>query len=188
VNKVRFISLVGALILLATPQLVAHAEQNRATNEVNVTLTDFKVELSTDSLPAGTPITFVINNAGKSEHEAVLELSNAMDEPVEVQGKEEEAEGIAPGETRTVVWTVPTPGTYKLSCHIPGHYEMGMWTTFAVTAAGTGQIEAMSTGASLPPTGAGDPWGSSLPALLALLSLGLIGAGLRLARGRGAAR
>jgi uncharacterized cupredoxin-like copper-binding protein len=88
--------------------------------------------MSRHRLPAGTAIRFVISNRGKAMHEAVLEPFGADDKALTVRGKKYEADDIAPGTTRTVTWTVPHAGTYQLSCHMPGHFQMGMKTTFTV--------------------------------------------------------
>jgi uncharacterized cupredoxin-like copper-binding protein len=66
-------------------------------------------------------------------HEAVLERAGSDDDALEVRGREYEAEHIAPGQTRTVTWTIPHAGKYQLACHMPGHFEMGMKTFFTVT-------------------------------------------------------
>lgn len=100
---------------------------------VKVTLRDYQVAVSRHTLPAGTPIRFVITNRGKAMHEAVLERAGADDKALEVRGREYEADDIAPGTTRTVTWTVPRAGRYQLACHMPGHFEMGMKTIVTVT-------------------------------------------------------
>jgi uncharacterized cupredoxin-like copper-binding protein len=99
---------------------------------VKVTLRDYRVAMSRHTLPAGTPIRFVITNRGKAMHETVLERAGADDDALEVRGKKFEADDIAPGTTRIVTWTVLRPGTYQLACHMPGHFEMGMKTSFTV--------------------------------------------------------
>lgn len=100
---------------------------------VKVTLRDFAVSMSQRHVPAGKPIRFVFVNRGKAMHEAVLEPVGAVDKALEVRGKKYEADDIAPGTTRTVTWTVPRAGRYQLACHKPGHFAMGMKTSFTVT-------------------------------------------------------
>jgi uncharacterized cupredoxin-like copper-binding protein len=100
---------------------------------VKVTLRDFTVTMSRRQLPAGKTIRFMISNRGKAMHEAVLEPFGADDKALSVRGKKYEADDIAPGTTRTVTWTVPQAGKYQLACHMPGHFQMGMKTTFRVT-------------------------------------------------------
>jgi uncharacterized cupredoxin-like copper-binding protein len=104
--------------------------------EVNVILKEFSMEMSRTDLPAGVPIKFNFIQKGSVNHEAVLEIAGVNDEPLELSGKESEAEDIVPGETRSMVWTIPNPGKYQLACHVPGHYEGGMVTTFTISKPG----------------------------------------------------
>ena len=101
--------------------------------DVAVTLSEFKVESSTQSVPVNTPIHFTITNAGSVEHELVLEPASAHDEPLEKDGVESEAEKIQPGDVATLDWTITEPGEYHLACYTPGHFEAGMVTTLTVT-------------------------------------------------------
>jgi predicted lipoprotein with Yx(FWY)xxD motif len=95
-------------------------------NEVAVELGEFYVKASTVTLQAGQEYTFVVTNAGVLIHELVIEPAGAVDEPFEKGDMESEIEDIEPGETDTLTWTFDEPGTYQLSCHIPGHFESGM--------------------------------------------------------------
>lgn len=97
---------------------------------VKVTLTEFKITMDQTTLPAG-PITFEITNNGAIDHEVVIEPAGANDEPFSLNGVESEKEDIHPGDTVTLDWTLE-PGDYQLSCHVPGHFEAGMYTTFTV--------------------------------------------------------
>ena len=101
--------------------------------EVHVKLSEFKIEMDKTSLPAG-PVKFIIDNAGQLEHEVVLEAAGDVDKPFEANGKEAEAQDIEAGKSATLEWTIDKPGQYQLGCHVPGHYEAGMVTTFTVTA------------------------------------------------------
>jgi len=138
--RTRSMVATGAAIMLGIAGLqhgvtagTAHAAQATPAS-VKVTLRDFSVTMSRQRLPAGTPIRFVITNRGKAMHEAVLEPAGADDKALEVRGRRYEADDIAPGSTRTLIWIVPHAGKYQLACHMPGHFEMGMKTTFIVSA------------------------------------------------------
>jgi uncharacterized cupredoxin-like copper-binding protein len=74
---------------------------------------------------------FLVTNGGDQTHEMVLEKAGD-DVPLAAAGVESEIEDIAPGATAEVTWTITEPGTYQLACHIPGHFEEGMVTTFDV--------------------------------------------------------
>ncbi len=101
--------------------------------DVAVTLSEFKVETSTQSVPANTPIHFTITNAGTVVHEFVLEPASAHDVPMEKDGQESEVEDIEPGAVVTMDWTITEPGEYHLACYTPGHFEAGMVTNLTVT-------------------------------------------------------
>lgn len=101
--------------------------------DVSVTLTEFKVDASTHSVPANTLIHFNVTNSGTVVHEFVLEPASAQDEPMANGDLESEMEDIQPGETRTMDWTITEPGDYHLACYTPGHFEAGMITTITVT-------------------------------------------------------
>ena len=48
-----------------------------------------------------------------------------VDEPLDITDEASEIEDVAPGETKSVVWTITDPEPYQISCHVPGHYEGG---------------------------------------------------------------
>ena len=118
--------LIVVASVLAGILLFAGLASAQAPETVKVTITEWKVELSTDTVPAGVPVRFTITNTGNVTHEVVLERAGAVDEPIAFAGHEQEAEDIAPGTTRTVEWTIPEAGKYQLACHVPGHFEAGM--------------------------------------------------------------
>lgn len=109
---------------------------------VTVTMTDYQMELSADSVSAGE-VTFKIENASDiTVHEFVVVQSDlqAADIPV---GEDllvdeslftpvDEVEDIPAGEKAELTVTL-TPGHYVLLCNIAGHYQLGMRTDFTVT-------------------------------------------------------
>ena len=121
------ITLLGAGAVLG---IIVHTHRVGATGPmtVHVTLKDYQVMLAQRHLPAGKPITFVITNRGHYTHEFVLEPATAVDRAIRYHGTTYEADEIKPGATRTVTWTIPQPGAYKLACHIDHHYQKGMKT------------------------------------------------------------
>lgn len=135
----RIAATVGAITAIAIAGLqygnTTQAAGTAKVKPVSVTvlLRDFTISMTQHHIPAGTPVTFILENRGKAMHEAVLERAGAVDKALEVRGKKYEADDIAPGTTRTVTWTVPRHGEYQLACHKPGHFQMGMKITFNVT-------------------------------------------------------
>ena len=99
---------------------------------LDVTLADFSVAIDPTTVKAGQPITFAVTNSGAVTHEMVLEKAGDDDVPLAANGVESELEDIAPGATAEMTWTITEPGTYQLACHVPGHFEQGMVTTFEV--------------------------------------------------------
>jgi LPXTG-motif cell wall-anchored protein len=136
---------------------------------VNVALSEFKIEMSSANLPAGTSVTYVITNNGKLKHEMVLEKAGVVDEPLAFNGAEQEAEDIEPGTTRTVEWTIPEAGQYQLACHVEGHYEAGMTTAFAT---------ALEAAAAPAPAPAADPASTQMPKTGGIDTLWLVALGL----------
>ena len=103
-----------------------------------VGLTEWGVSLSRTAVPANSPVSFQIENAGKVEHELVLEPDGSSDEPFEMAGVggttfESEVEAIHPGATVSVTWKLPGKGGYQLACHVEGHFERGMKASFTAT-------------------------------------------------------
>ncbi len=135
-RKLTALTLLAVFVLSALSLAACGAKASGPT-VVKVTLSEFKVLMDKNSLPAG-PITFQIENTGKETHEVVLEPAGANDEPFEVNGKASEAEDIPAGGTATLEWTIDQAGQYQLACHInennEDHYASGMVTTFTVTA------------------------------------------------------
>jgi uncharacterized protein (DUF305 family)/uncharacterized cupredoxin-like copper-binding protein len=102
--------------------------------QVAVTLTEFRIELAPTTLHAGRSYTFVVTNDGTVAHEFVIERLGATHEPLVDGDQMAMVEEIAPGESRTVVWTFADPGSYQLACHEPGHYEAGQVLVIEVAA------------------------------------------------------
>jgi uncharacterized cupredoxin-like copper-binding protein len=103
---------------------------------VSVRLDDFTVTPSATTLHAGRPYLFTVTNDGAATHELVIEPAGKVDQPLELEqsGKdiESEVEDIAPGQTKTLMWTFDQPGKYQMACHVPGHFEAGMKMAFEV--------------------------------------------------------
>jgi uncharacterized cupredoxin-like copper-binding protein len=109
---------------------------------IGATLDDSTISLAAGSAPAGG-VSFAIANDGSTVHEfEVLRTELAADSlPVDsgvvqtsAQGIEivDEVEEIAPGTTTTLSVDVDADA-YVIICNLPGHYDAGMATSFAVT-------------------------------------------------------
>ena len=116
-----------------TPMGPEASDAASATSQrLDITLADFTVAISPTTVTAGQPITFAVTNSGAVTHEMVLEKAGDEDVPLAADGVESEIEDITPGATAEMTWTITEPGTYQLACHVPGHFEQGMVTTFEV--------------------------------------------------------
>ena len=87
----------------------------------------------------GEQIKFKVTNAGKTDHEFVL---NTLEENQEHKAEMAKNPGmehddpnnktVAPGKSTEVLWKFTKPGTYEYACLIPGHYESGMHAAVVV--------------------------------------------------------
>jgi len=110
------------------------ASAQTSAEQIAVTVTEFSVTLTPTTLHAGRPYTFVVTNEGTVTHEFVIERLGATHEPLVVGDQMAMIEGIAPGESRTLAWTLTDPGSYQLACYEPGHYEAGQLLVIEVAA------------------------------------------------------
>lgn len=126
---------IAAALLAAVAARPAHATEPTV---VQVTLSEFKVEMSPATIPVGVPVRFEVTNVGKIQHEFVVEKAGAVDDSLKSddEGKEleSEIEPFNPGETKTLDWTFTEAGAYQAACHLPGHFEAGMKTAFSAAA------------------------------------------------------
>ncbi|MBN3754467.1 hypothetical protein G3N95_16070 [Paraburkholderia sp. Tr-20389] len=131
----RHTAYVLAMVALVAP-LSAHADEM-----IHVKLTDNTIQLDSDTAKAGR-VTFEVNNAanGNTEHEFVVLKTDADDAHLPVHKglvaenrfkKMGEVEDLAQGSTKRLSLKL-APGRYVLICNRPGHYEMGMHTSFVV--------------------------------------------------------
>lgn len=129
--------LVLGLVLTACggdrSQAVETAQAGEGEFSVVVRLNEFSVEMDREDVPLGVPVTFFIINDGATDHDLVLELPGAENEPLmNADGSETRAPALHPGQEATISYTFTLEGTYQLGCHLPGHYKAGMARQFRV--------------------------------------------------------
>lgn len=90
---------------------------------VKITLSDHKFAPNVIELDQHTKVTFEVTNTGKEVHE--FELGHYA---VEI-------EDIQPGQTKELTLVLLDAGDWEFSCHVPGHYEVGMLGTLKVKPA-----------------------------------------------------
>ncbi len=129
--KYRFMfGLCTALLLLVLAGCGGTSSSNA--NQVNVTLSDFKIQSSQTTFTSGTTYHFVVTNSGRTNHEFMImpvemNMGNmSMDEMHKLALAM--IDTVAPGETKSIDYTHKSGGQNSLefACHLPGHYEAGM--------------------------------------------------------------
>lgn len=121
--------------------LTGCSDDDKAEGTIDVTLSDFKIELSDTSAPAGE-VTFKIDNKGPSLHEFVVFQSDLeldalpTDDTGDVVEDDEfapldEIEDIENGASPTLKLDL-TAGNYVLICNVPAHFRQGMSASFTV--------------------------------------------------------
>jgi uncharacterized cupredoxin-like copper-binding protein len=127
----------GPLLVLAAFLLAACGSGAAASNSpvnVQVTLTDFKIDASLTTFSTGVPYHFVVTNKGAVNHEFMImpptqgetDTETAMPKPAlaGILGKD-----LTPGATKTLDYTftqAAPAGSLEFACHLPGHYDAGM--------------------------------------------------------------
>ncbi|MFB6096436.1 MAG: hypothetical protein ABEJ74_03505 [Haloferacaceae archaeon] len=110
---------------------------------VSATLSDYDIELSRSTVPAGS-VTFEISNEAEQVHEFVVfatdlapdalpttDNGNEVDEHGEGLTVVDEVEDIEGGASATLTVDLD-PGHYVPVCNLPAHYKLGMRTEFTV--------------------------------------------------------
>jgi uncharacterized cupredoxin-like copper-binding protein len=127
--------LMGLLVTLVFTPAYAQTSQN-----VSLTLTEFKITPGDVEVPGNTPVRFTVTNGGTMEHNLVVELE---DENIE---QKLFATNLMPGETRTAEFTFTTAGKWEMYCPVDGHKDHGMVGDITVMGASPGMPSTGSTG------------------------------------------
>jgi len=127
---------IAAFILAACGGSAAAPASNKPV-EVQVTLSDFKIESSLTTFSTGVPYHFIVTNKGSVAHEFEI-MPPATDPLSPEQVSKMTLAGIPtvqPGATQTLDYTFTQPastGKLEFACHLPGHYDAGMHTPIVV--------------------------------------------------------
>lgn len=126
----KILSVVGLILILSVALAACGGGGSSASGSttISATMTDFKFDPNTWTVPANTSITLQLKNNGSVEHTWVLvnkfitpPFTSADNSDILFSAK------VEPGQSSTVTFTSPsTPGTYEVICDIPGHLEAGM--------------------------------------------------------------
>jgi uncharacterized cupredoxin-like copper-binding protein len=130
----------------ATPPIVAGGSE--APREVNLVAKDYSFLPATLDLVPGETVLLHLINGGLEVHEAIIgdaavqdawevaeaAVAGAPPGPTPLVSVPPDVAGlrvvVRSGERVDVVWTVPSDGAATgliVGCHIPGHWERGMW-------------------------------------------------------------
>jgi uncharacterized cupredoxin-like copper-binding protein len=125
-------------ILVCTILLTGCAgSSQQPVTEITVEATDFTYDPVSITVPAGQPVTLMLKNMGKVEHDFVIDKINVTDvEASDSSPAEHHQMGGMPeydlhffakaGETASLQFTALEPGKYEIFCSIEGHKEAGM--------------------------------------------------------------
>lgn len=108
-----------------------------ATREVEVKLRFSRFVPDEFEFPAGTTVTFVVENRDPIDHEFLIgdaETQDAHEKGTERHHGAKPGEISVPaGETRTTTYTFDEPGKLFIGCHLPTHWDYGMRGEITVT-------------------------------------------------------
>ena len=129
-----------ALLLLVS----ACGGTSQPSTEIAVEATDFAYSPLSITIPAGQPVTLMLKNSGKVEHDFVIDKINVTDVASSDNGPAEHHQMhqteydlhffARAGESSTLEFTALKPGTYEIFCSIEGHKEAGMIGKLIVAA------------------------------------------------------
>ena len=135
---VRFVPLMVLVVAVLAACGGGGAASGGAT-QVQVTLTDFKIDSSLTTFSVGVPYHFVVTNKGAVAHEFVIMPPEQGTQGSEAQLPSTALAGIAgkdlpAGASKTLdyTFTQAPAGGLEFACHLPGHYEAGMHTPITV--------------------------------------------------------
>jgi uncharacterized cupredoxin-like copper-binding protein len=112
--------------------------------QVTVTLNDIYFNPNVITIPANTPVTFVLENKGAASHNfSVTDHNNTNVQNLNI------SVDVAPGQTQQTTINAPA-GTYYFYCNVPGHEQAGMYGYLIVQ---DGAAIATQEATVTPPTG-----------------------------------
>jgi uncharacterized cupredoxin-like copper-binding protein len=114
-----------------TPGAPAGAPTLAQPEEVQITLTEFKIDSSKTTFKKDVPYRFVITNKGTVAHEFVIAPRGEKEDSKFLTEVEEDE--LPVGASQTHEYTFTQTGDLEFSCHVPGHYEGGMVLPITVT-------------------------------------------------------
>ncbi len=140
INKFALLISLVMLLSVGVTSCGGGASASDQPVEVKITLTEFKIDVSTTSYKVGVPYHFVITNSGSVPHEFdIMPPQSGQLTPEQVQKSalaHLSQNDLAVGATVSLDYTFSQEypqGTLEFACHLPGHYEAGMTVPIEVT-------------------------------------------------------
>jgi uncharacterized cupredoxin-like copper-binding protein len=141
VRRARLTAAATACLVLVLTALVAHEaaarESRGAKATVRVTEREFTLKPARPSAPPG-PVTFVVRNAGRLDHEFVVLKTNLAPSRLPQRGTKAAEPGrvgkipkFKAGVTKRLTLNLRA-GKYVLICNVPTHYRAGQRSAFRV--------------------------------------------------------
>jgi len=126
-SQTKFRVAMGAAVVLS----LALAACGPKTASISASMTDFKYDPQTWTVPAGAEVTLTLTNDGSVEHEwLLLDAGVTITPPFDEEAVKDSIlvdQDVDAGASATVVFTAPTtPGEYEVICGVAGHIEAGM--------------------------------------------------------------
>lgn len=139
-KKIISLLAVSMLALSACGQASAQTSAQTGPAKVTVSMTEWSVNLSQTSIPAGE-VTFVLKNTGTITHELIIaktdlaqdKMPMASEDPLKVDESASIGEigDVEAGQTKEDIFNL-APGNYVLMCNEQSHYMSGMHIAFTV--------------------------------------------------------
>ena len=108
----------------------ASASATKKPVDVQVTLTEFKIDSSVTDFTVGTPYHFVITNKGTVAHDWMIIPQGEQDASKALINVPDT--DLQPNKIVTRDFTFTQAGGLEFACHVAGHYEAGMHTPITV--------------------------------------------------------
>ena len=130
------LAIVAGLAVAAMVAAAVVDARDPVTVRISVHYSHFSADVV--EVPAGRPVTFVLDNTDPIDHEwilgdaAVQERHRTGTEPYHASRPSEVS--LDAGTTKTTTITFGTPQVLTFVCHLPGHEAYGMTGTLVVTA------------------------------------------------------
>lgn len=110
---------------------------------IQIAAEDIKFDKGTIQVRSGETVRFVVTNTGKLRHEFVLgdtaeqrehekEMQSMAGMSMTMMHDDPNGIGLAPGETKELIWKFGSKGSIQFACHEAGHFPAGMVGTIKI--------------------------------------------------------